>query len=205
MGNEHDHDEEVEREEEDVEVGDEEDVDDDVEEDEGEDEEDVDDDEDDPEISHETHTGGSTAGQVQMDNEGDDDDDEYDEPNRFADSIVYESLQSKHPESQTHNTVEIEAMARIVRDKNGYIVDDLHTTLPILTKYERTRILGMRTKQLNAGGRTTLDPAPDGVVDGYQLANMELMAKKIPFIIRRPIPGRGCEYWNLIDLELGDM
>ena len=31
---------------------------------------------------------------------------------------------------------------------------------------------------------------------------MELKEKKIPFIIKRPIPGGGSEYWNVKDLEL---
>ena len=26
--------------------------------------------------------------------------------------------------------------------------------------------------------------------------------KRIPFIVRRPIPGGGCEYWNLKDMEI---
>ena len=31
---------------------------------------------------------------------------------------------------------------------------------------------------------------------------LELIQKRIPFIIRRPIPGGSCEYWNLKDLEI---
>ena len=31
---------------------------------------------------------------------------------------------------------------------------------------------------------------------------LELKEKKIPFIIRRPIPGWACEYWSLKDLEV---
>jgi len=29
-----------------------------------------------------------------------------------------------------------------------------------------------------------------------------LKEKKIPFVIKRPIPSGGCEYWNLKDLEV---
>ena len=42
---------------------------------------------------------------------------------------------------------------------------------------------------------------PEGVMDGYIIANLELEQKRLPFIIRRPIAGGGCEYWNLKDLE----
>ena len=31
---------------------------------------------------------------------------------------------------------------------------------------------------------------------------MELKNKKLPFIIKRPLPGGSCEYWNVKDLEL---
>jgi hypothetical protein len=32
---------------------------------------------------------------------------------------------------------------------------------------------------------------------------MELAQKRIPFILRRPLPGNsGSEYWNLKDLEI---
>jgi hypothetical protein len=33
---------------------------------------------------------------------------------------------------------------------------------------------------------------------------MELNQKRIPFIIKRPIPGGGCEFWRVSDLELVD-
>jgi len=42
---------------------------------------------------------------------------------------------------------------------------------------------------------------PESVIDGYIIAELELREKKLPFIIRRPIPSGGCEYWNLRDLE----
>ena len=36
----------------------------------------------------------------------------------------------------------------------------------------------------------------------YLIANRELQEKKIPFIIRRPLPNGGSEYWDIRDLEL---
>jgi hypothetical protein len=32
--------------------------------------------------------------------------------------------------------------------------------------------------------------------------NKELEEKKMPFIIKRPMPNGGCEYWKLSDLEI---
>ena len=39
-------------------------------------------------------------------------------------------------------------------------------------------------------------------MQGSVIAELELKAKKIPFIIRRPLPNRGSEYWRVSDLEL---
>ena len=40
------------------------------------------------------------------------------------------------------------------------------------------------------------------IIDGYLIATKELEEKKIPFIIRRPMPSGGSEYWHLKDLEV---
>jgi DNA-directed RNA polymerase I, II, and III subunit RPABC2 len=77
----------------------------------------------------------------------------------------------------------------------------LHRTVPFLTKYERTRIIGQRAKQINSGSKPFVN-VPQHIIDGYIIAELELKQKKIPFIIKRPIPGGGSEYWNVKDLEL---
>ena len=43
---------------------------------------------------------------------------------------------------------------------------------------------------------------PPGMISGYNIAVEELKSKKIPFIIRRPIPNGGNEFWKLEDLEI---
>ena len=40
------------------------------------------------------------------------------------------------------------------------------------------------------------------MIEGLTIAEKELEAKKIPFIIRRPIPNGGSEYWKVSDLEM---
>jgi DNA-directed RNA polymerase I, II, and III subunit RPABC2 len=69
-----------------------------------------------------------------------------------------------------------------------------------LTKYEKSRVLGQRAKQIESGSKPFVR-VPENVIDSYIIANLELQEKRIPFIIRRPIPNGGCEYWNLKDLE----
>jgi DNA-directed RNA polymerase I, II, and III subunit RPABC2 len=70
-----------------------------------------------------------------------------------------------------------------------------------LTKYERARVLGQRAKQIEYGD-TPLVPVDIALIESHIIAEMELEARKIPFIIKRPIPGGGFEYWRLSDLEL---
>jgi DNA-directed RNA polymerase subunit K/omega len=98
---------------------------------------------------------------------------------------------------------EIEALASVYRDDTNAIVDDNHKSLPILTKYERTRIIGQRAKQINQGARPFV-VVPEGVIDGYIIAEMELKEKKIPFIIQRPMPNGSKEFWKVEDLEQVD-
>jgi DNA-directed RNA polymerases I, II, and III subunit RPABC2 len=132
----------------------------------------------------------------------DTDDDDMDKKLKKFDSEVRDDYLAKfHPECMMQNYDEIYNLARVVRDDRGIIVDELHKTLPILTKYERTRVLGQRAKQINDGAMPFVK-VPEGVIDGYLIALKELEEKKIPFIIRRPLPNRGSEYWHLEDLQI---
>lgn len=135
--------------------------------------------------------------------EGEFDEDEDYESNlkKFDKELREDYLVNFHPESLIQNYDEIYNLARVVRNANGVIVDTLHKTLPIMTKYEKTRILGQRAKQINDGAVPFIK-VQEGVIDGYLIALKELEEKKIPFIIRRPLPNRGSEYWYVEDLEI---
>ena len=119
---------------------------------------------------------------------------------KFDKEINDNYLVNFHPESAIHNYDEILAMTKVVRDKNGIIIDDLHRTIPYLTKYEKARILGQRAKQINSGAPAFVK-VPEKVIDGYLIAELELQEKRVPFIIRRPMPNGGSEYWSIKDLE----
>ena len=105
-----------------------------------------------------------------------------------------------HPETKKHSYNEVRAMTTVVRDKKGRIIDPLHRTIPILTKYEKARVLGVRAKQIDMGAQPLI-AVPPNVIRGYDIAVMELEQKRIPFIIRRPLPNGSCEYWKVEDLE----
>lgn len=139
--------------------------------------------------------------QIMVDDD-DDDDDEYEENylQKFDSEISKNYIDEFHPECLSHNYDEITKLSHVVRNSEGIIVDPLHKTIPYLTKYEKARILGQRAKQIETGSKP-LVKVPENIVDGYIIAELELREKKIPFIIKRPIPGGACEYWNLNDLE----
>ncbi len=176
--------------------------------DEGDDNLDDDDSEKDPNelMQNDNTTKSSSEKNVFMDNESEngDSDSEPDENylQKFDEKIKKKVIDDYYPELLAHNNEEVEALSRVVRNSNGVIIDVLHKTLPFLTKYERTRILGERTKQLNSGASPFIK-VDISVIDGYLIALQELEERVIPFIIKRPLPnGNGVEYWKLTDLEI---
>lgn len=144
----------------------------------------------------------STKKNIEFDDDEDEDDEYEDEKylQKFSEGINENYILNNHPECIVHNYNEVISMCSVIKDANGIIIDDLHKTIPYLTKYERARILGIRAKQINCGA-TPFIKLSEGIIDGYVIAEMELREKKIPFIIRRPMPNRGSEYWFLKDLE----
>jgi len=110
-------------------------------------------------------------------------------------------IENHHPELKTLNYEEIEMLTTVIRDKDNLIIDPLHRTIPILSRYEKARILGERAKQLNMGAKPFIE-VDETVIDGYLIALKELEQKRIPFIVQRPLPNGGSEYWRLSDLEI---
>jgi len=135
----------------------------------------------------------------------DDDDDMDDDDENYLQKITSDMKENivnqYHPELNSHNYDEITSYTKIVRDNYNNIIDPFHKTIPILTKYERARILGQRAKQINSGAKAFVE-IDKNIHDGYLIASKELQEKKIPFIVRRPLPNGGSEYWKLEDLEI---
>ena len=133
----------------------------------------------------------------------DDSDEDYDDDyyQKFNNGLNTNYLEYFHSETNIPNYMEIEELSKVIRDKNNVIIDSNHKTIPILTKYEKTRVLGQRAKQLNSGSQPYISVS-ENIIDGYLIAEMELKEKKIPFIIRRPLPNGKSEYWKLKDLEI---
>jgi DNA-directed RNA polymerase subunit K/omega len=173
------------------------------------DDDDKDGDEDDDEENPETTGADPTPGMLPDPQSGgaydypsdDEDVDEETRNKKLLGQFNKVELLDHHARSKFHNYDEITALTTVTRNKNNIIVDRLHRTNPIMSKYERTKVLGYRTQQLNAGATPFVKPLKQ-IIDNYLIAEMELAEKKLPFIIQRPLPNGGFEYWHISDLEV---
>jgi DNA-directed RNA polymerase I, II, and III subunit RPABC2 len=83
----------------------------------------------------------------------------------------------------------------------GEKVDPNHRTYPFLTNFEKTKIIGLRANQISKGSVPFI-VVPKHITDVRDIARMELEQKRLPFIVKRPLPNGIFEYWRLKDLLL---
>lgn len=131
----------------------------------------------------------------------DSDEDEEEEFDKLNNSDIAIDLLNEHPEYISHNIKEVHALCNVIRNSNGIIIDELHRTIPFVTRYEKAKILGERSKQLSYSNVEPMIKVPPDVIDSYEIAKLEYNANMIPFIIKRNMPDGSCEYWRFKDLE----
>lgn len=68
-------------------------------------------------------------------------------------------------------------------------------TIPILTKFEKAKIMGVRLQQLAYGAKPRVDTT--GLRSIQEIVEKELKERKILFIIRRNLPNGTYEDWKL--------
>ena len=141
--------------------------------------------------------------ELSISSDEDTDDEDNETMKKLEQDINKDILYTYHPEIKQINYRELLTLSQVTRNKKGIIVDPLHTTLPFLTRYEKAKILGLRAKQINHGSKPFVN-VPTRIIDGHIIAKLELNAQKIPFIIRRPMPNGGSEYWQVKDLKIID-
>eukprot|EP01054_Gregarina_sp_Poly1_P004900 Gregarina_sp_Poly_1__4899@NODE_25_length_19863_cov_179_262730_g23_i0_p11_GENE_NODE_25_length_19863_cov_179_262730_g23_i0NODE_25_length_19863_cov_179_262730_g23_i0_p11_ORF_typecomplete_len139_score27_27RNA_pol_Rpb6/PF01192_22/3_9e03RNA_pol_Rpb6/PF01192_22/9e12_NODE_25_length_19863_cov_179_262730_g23_i067357151 len=71
-------------------------------------------------------------------------------------------------------------------------------TSPYMTKFERARVIGTRALQISLGAPVTVPI--EGESDPIVLAEKELAAKSMPFIVRRYLPNGDYEDWSIEEL-----
>jgi DNA-directed RNA polymerase I, II, and III subunit RPABC2 len=139
---------------------------------------------------------------VDYDSEPEDDtDDDENYLQKFDESLHTQVIADYHPEMKSHNYDEITNMAKVTRNESGAIIDPLHKSVPFITRYEKAKLIGERAAQLGAGAKPLVE-VDENIIDDYVIASKEFNEKKIPFIIKRPMPNGGCEYWRMEDLEI---
>jgi DNA-directed RNA polymerase I, II, and III subunit RPABC2 len=73
-------------------------------------------------------------------------------------------------------------------------------TIPFLTKYEKARIIGKRAMQISKGSPPLVEIGD--LESPIDIAKKELIERKIPFIIRRPLPDGSYEDWRVDELRI---
>ena len=142
-----------------------------------------------------------------------DDTEQYEEDQEVTDDIFVEGEQKKdlskellkfHPEARL-DTIESVALDLILtnvpptfKNADGQ-ADPKHRSVHFLTQYEKTHILGFRTQQLSLGARPYI-AVPAHVTNLHEIARMELEARRLPIIVKRPMPDGTFEKWRLSDL-----
>lgn len=73
-----------------------------------------------------------------------------------------------------------------------------NSSMNVLTKFEKTKIIGTRMEQIARGATPYVNTK--GLNNIKAIVMKEFEEKKIPFIITRHLPNGRNEYWKLKDL-----
>lgn len=79
------------------------------------------------------------------------------------------------------------------------VPDEDRITRNILTKYEKTKLLGTRVNHLNKGAKPMIKT---DLADFEEIAELELQQKKLPLKIKRNLPRGLFEIWKLSELKI---
>jgi len=90
-----------------------------------------------------------------------------------------------HPED------EVERHAQSTEGERRY-------TSPIMTKFERAKILGIRAQQISMSAPVMVEYGDE--TDPLEIAKKELREKKTPLIVLRKLPDNTYEKWQIKDM-----
>ncbi len=107
----------------------------------------------------------------------------------FEEEEEYEDIIEEEEDYESKVIDHIETKQGIFKEK---------TTIPYLTKYEKTILIGSRAQQLNKGAIPTVDVG--NLKKTVDIAEKELKERKIPLIVRRYLPNGEFEDWRINEL-----
>jgi DNA-directed RNA polymerase I, II, and III subunit RPABC2 len=117
-----------------------------------------------------------------------------------APSVKTQGLLDQHPEIMPDYEEEVLNLL-VIKGTYPPTKDSTHSTYPFLTLYERTKIISLRASHLAHGDAPYME-IPEYLTDVYEIAKAELEAKRLPYIVKRPLPDGNYEYWRLADLMI---
>jgi DNA-directed RNA polymerase subunit K/omega len=137
------------------------------------------------------------------------DDNEYEEEYEGVDVDAEEEVSEIRPELkklyQQHPECILDYVEEVIPKLHVQMVPSIgkadanHRTYPFLTNFEKTKIIGLRANQLSKGSLPYIS-VPKHLTDVKDIARLELEQKRLPFIVKRPLPNGTFEYWRLADL-----
>lgn len=72
---------------------------------------------------------------------------------------------------------------------------------PFITKFEKSKIIGIRANMIERGAKIFVDIPEDRLFSAYKIALLEYEQNKIPFVIKRNLPNNKYEYLVLQEVN----
>lgn len=110
-------------------------------------------------------------------------------------------LMTNHPECKLDYVEEVLDKLPVRTYAPDHDADANHKSVPFVTQFEKTKIIGFRANQLAQGARPFVD-VPKDVIDVVEIARLEFEQRRLPHILKRPMPDGTYEYWRLADLMI---
>ena len=101
-------------------------------------------------------------------------------------------------EEEEDESMQQQEQSKIVSESEAKPSTGPRRTSPYMTKYERARIIGTRALQISMNAPVMVDT--EGMIDPMDIAEKELNAKLVPFVIRRFLPDGTYEDWRVSEL-----
>jgi DNA-directed RNA polymerase I, II, and III subunit RPABC2 len=126
----------------------------------------------------------------------------YDENDDFENDFTNDNEILDEEEELNDNEVVEEDTFKIITYNN--VLENIEKkpkkTIPIMTKFEKARIKGLRLQQLARNSPPKVDTT--GLNSNKEIVEKELIERKIPFIIKRVLPNGNSEYWKMEEFEI---
>lgn len=101
---------------------------------------------------------------------------------------------------QVKSSSQVRSRPQVGESSSTNQAKETRLTRPVLTRYERASIIGMRMEQLQRGARPFVDIADKAGMDIRNIAVQEFDERKLPFIVVRKLPDGRKEKWRLSEL-----